>query len=130
MTTFFSEVSVPKVSVVSEPKLLIKKGGEVSLACNASIAGLGENVQTWNITWFFKNIDKPVNLSDNAQLVYNNTSATERSSQLILRNASAEIAGVYYCSAILVFEAVPGYDSMETPATMYNASIEIEKGDT
>ena len=109
---------------------MVKKGGEVSLACNASIAGLGENVKTWNITWIFKNIDNPVNFSSNVQLVYSNTSQAEISSQLILRNVSAADAGVYYCSAILVFKAVPGYHSMKTPAKMFNASIKIEKGET
>ena len=109
---------------------MVKKGGEVSLACNASIARLGENIKTWNVTWIFKNIDNPVNFSSNVQLVYNNTSPAEISSQLILRNVSAADAGVYYCSAILVFKAVPGYQSMKTPAKMFNASIEIEKGET
>lgn len=50
-------------------------------------------------------------------------------SQLILTDVSVANAGVYYCSAVLIFKAVSGLASQMTPVEMYKESIEIEKGD-
>lgn len=127
---YFLEDSVPKISVGPGQgrELSVKKGSNVTFTCNVSTVVKGD-VQSINITWNFKTLsDLGDNVPKNSKIVLS-ISGGQASSQLSLTDVSVANAGVYYCSAILIFKAVPGHVSQKTPVKMYKNSIEIEKGE-
>ena len=89
-------------------------------------------VQSVNVKWNFKTLsDLSDNLPPNSQIILNRSvvnTTVHVSSQLILTDVSVANAGVYYCSAVLIFKPVAGYESQKAPVEMYKRSIEIEKG--
>ena len=91
------------------------------------------DIQSVNITWNFTSLsDSKDTLPPNSQIILNRSVVNKTfhaSSQLILTDVSVANAGVYYCSAVLIFKPVSGYESQKTPVEMYKRSIEIEKGE-